>query len=73
MLAAKYLNNYVFTVIGSVGAANSDVKQEVVCVERTGKREKLLDVLKDIDAESSKYWSPRNHAWTYSCLGIMTK
>ena len=55
MLAAKYLNNYVFTVIGSVGAANSDVKQEVVCVERTGKREKLLDVLKDIDAESSKY------------------
>lgn len=47
-MASAYLNNYVFYVVGTVGAANTDVVQEVVNVQRNQKRETLVNKLSDV-------------------------
>jgi len=43
--AAEFLNDYVFLVIGVVGGACQDVKQEFVEVERNTKRDKVFEIL----------------------------
>lgn len=53
-LAAKYLNNYVFYVVGTVGAANTDVVQVVESVQRNQKREILLNKLRDFISENGE-------------------
>lgn len=46
--AAEFLKkNYVFITIGIVGGACSDVGQEFLQVERSEKRGKLLEILRD--------------------------
>lgn len=46
--AAEFLkSNYVFISIGIVGGACSDVVQEFLQVERSEKRGKLLEILRD--------------------------
>ena len=52
MLARKYLNNYVFYVVGMVGAANTDVLQDLLPVPKNNKRETLINKLRDITSES---------------------
>ncbi|KAF2356812.1 DEAD/DEAH box helicase domain [Trinorchestia longiramus] len=53
-LAAKYLNDYVFYVVGVVGAANTDVHQEVLNVPRFQKRELLVSQLSEILSANAK-------------------
>nr|ADB28894.1 vasa-like protein [Macrobrachium nipponense] len=40
-LATNFMNNYVFVVVGTVGAANTDVSQEIVEVNK-GKKKDIL-------------------------------
>ena len=47
-LAAEFLSNYVFIVVGMVGAANADVQQLVEVVEKFEKKNRLLAVLEDL-------------------------
>ncbi|MCL4124395.1 UNVERIFIED_CONTAM: hypothetical protein GTU68_031926, partial [Idotea baltica] len=46
-LSKSYLNDYIFVVTGIVGAANIDVKQMLLCVDKADKREKLLSFIKE--------------------------
>jgi len=50
-LAGKYQNNYVFFVVGVVGAANADVVQEVMEVEGRAKNKVLVDKLSELSVE----------------------
>ena len=43
--AGEFLNEYVFIVIGVVGGACRDVKQEFMEVQRKDKRGKILEIL----------------------------
>ncbi|CAL8080367.1 unnamed protein product [Orchesella dallaii] len=43
--AKNILGDYVYIVIGVVGGACADVKQEIVQVERAEKRKKIMDIL----------------------------
>ena len=47
-LASEFLNDYVFIVVGMVGAANMDVEQTVIKVEGNEKRNNLFGILEDI-------------------------
>ncbi|ROT63942.1 vasa-like protein [Penaeus vannamei] len=47
-LASAFLNNYLFVVVGTVGAANTDVKQEVLCVPKFEKKAKLVEMCEEI-------------------------
>nr|UNA88846.1 VASA [Penaeus merguiensis] len=47
-LASAFLNNYLFVVVGSVGAANTDVKQEVLSVPKFEKKAKLIEMCEEI-------------------------
>lgn len=47
-LALRYLHNYVYIVIGMVGAANTDVHQTVLEVEGCHKRQTLVNHISDI-------------------------
>ena len=47
-LALKYLHNYVYIVVGMVGAANTDVHQTVLEVEGCKKRQTLVNHINDI-------------------------
>ncbi|CAL4066634.1 unnamed protein product, partial [Meganyctiphanes norvegica] len=47
-LALRYLQNYVFIVVGMVGAANTDVHQTVIEVEGCKKRQTLVNHIQDI-------------------------
>ncbi|XP_069172397.1 probable ATP-dependent RNA helicase vasa-like isoform X2 [Procambarus clarkii] len=40
--ALDYLHNYLFLVVGSVGAANRDVKQEILHIDNVKKRDTLI-------------------------------
>ena len=52
-LAAEFLNDYLFIVVGIVGAANTDVRQTVLNVEQHEKRAALQNTLNDILADST--------------------
>lgn len=47
-VAAKYLNNYVFVTTGNIGGMNPDVCQEFHEVQRQDKRNKLVEILRDL-------------------------
>ena len=47
-LATDLLSDYLFLVVGMVGAACDDVTQTVVAVDKFGKRDKLIEILKDV-------------------------
>merc|ERR1719295_1120630 len=48
-LAKSILNDgYLFCAVGVVGAANTDVKQKLIATRKQDKREKLLEILKDL-------------------------
>ncbi|CAG0898823.1 unnamed protein product [Cyprideis torosa] len=53
-LAAKFLNDYLYLTIGTVGAANTDVTQTIYEVERLNKRERLLEILNGEDLAKGK-------------------
>lgn len=50
-LAQDFLKNYLFLTIGTVGGANTDVKQSVVKATKFEKRDKLLEILNEIGNE----------------------
>ena len=43
--AAKFLNNYVYIVVGVIGGACDDVQQIFIPLERGEKREKLIEII----------------------------
>lgn len=45
-IASKYLDNYLYVVVGMVGGACSDVTQEFLQVAKFDKRKKLIEILK---------------------------
>ncbi|CAG0893106.1 unnamed protein product [Cyprideis torosa] len=53
-MAAKFLNDYLYLTIGTVGAANTDVTQTFYEVERLQKRELLLEILNKEDLDKGK-------------------
>lgn len=48
-LAGQYLHEYIFLTVGIVGGASSDVTQTVFEVQKTRKRDKLFEILKEED------------------------
>ena len=46
-LAADFLNDYLFVTVGRVGAANTDIEQNVFQVTQFEKRDKLVSILND--------------------------
>jgi probable ATP-dependent RNA helicase DDX4 len=44
--AKKFLHDYVYIVIGVVGGACKDVKQEIMRVEKSEKRQKILEIIR---------------------------
>ena len=49
-LATEFLaDDYLFVTVGIVGAANSDVEQRLLKVEKFSKRSKLIEILGDCD------------------------
>merc|ERR1719461_2057421 len=47
-LALDFLNDYLFLAIGIVGGASSDVKQTFLKLGKFEKREKLLEILREV-------------------------
>jgi len=52
-MALDFLQDYLFLTIGIVGGASKDVTQTVFEVEKFSKREKLLELLKDVGTEKT--------------------
>lgn len=50
-LAKDLLENYLFLVVGMVGAACDDVTQTVCEVDKFAKRDKLVEILKDVGTD----------------------
>merc|ERR1711972_28077 len=50
-MALDFLHDYLFLTIGIVGGASKDVTQTVFEVEKFSKREKLLDILRDVGTD----------------------
>lgn len=50
-LAKDLLDNYLFLVVGMVGAACDDVTQTVCEVDKFAKRDKLVEILKDVGTD----------------------
>jgi len=50
-LAKDLLNDYLFLVVGMVGAACDDVTQSVWEVDKFAKRDKLVEILKDVGTD----------------------
>ena len=46
-LAADFLNDYLFVTVGRVGAANTDITQNVFQVTQFEKRDKLVSILNE--------------------------
>jgi len=44
-IASKYLDNYLYVVVGMVGGACTDVSQEFLQVSKFDKRKTLIDIL----------------------------
>ena len=53
-LAAEFLHDYLFLAIGVIGGACADVKQDFFEVGQYNKREKLIEILKDLPAVEKK-------------------
>jgi len=51
LLAKDLLENYIFKVVGMVGGACDDVTQVVWEVDKFAKREKLVEILKDVGTD----------------------
>ena len=51
-IARSYLSDYLFLRVGIVGAANTDITQSIIRVNRYEKREKLIDILQDLMAQN---------------------
>jgi len=49
--AAKFLNNYVYIVVGVIGGACDDVQQIFIPLERGEKREKLIEIINESDKD----------------------
>lgn len=47
-IAGKYLHDYVFVTTGNIGGMNPDVCQEFHEVQRQDKRNKLVEILRDL-------------------------
>lgn len=54
--ALKFMDNYVFLVVGTVGSANQDVTQTIVNVTKFDKRQKIVEHLKSIDIGELHCW-----------------
>merc|ERR1712156_1270522 len=52
-MALDFLQDYLFLTIGIVGGASKDVTQTVFEVEKFSKREKLLELLKEVGTEKT--------------------
>lgn len=52
-LATDFLNDHVFITVGKVGAANQDIVQEIVQVDKYAKKDKLLEYIQ-ADMEGGK-------------------
>ncbi|XP_035216173.1 probable ATP-dependent RNA helicase vasa-like isoform X2 [Stegodyphus dumicola] len=50
-MAGDFLDNYLFLTVGMVGAANADVEQTFFSVGQYDKRQKLMDILKDVGTD----------------------
>ena len=46
-LAADFLNDYLFVTVGRVGAANTDITQNIFQVTQFEKRDKLVSILNE--------------------------
>ena len=46
-LAADFLNDYLFVTVGRVGAANTDIEQNIFQVSQFEKRDKLVSILNE--------------------------
>jgi superfamily II DNA/RNA helicase len=45
-IAAKYLDNYLYVVVGMVGGACADVSQQFIQISKFEKRDKLMEILR---------------------------
>lgn len=52
-LAADFLNDHVFITVGKVGAANQDIVQELIQVDKFNKKDKLQELIM-ADMENAK-------------------
>jgi len=52
-MALDFLQDYLFLTIGIVGGASKDVTQSVFEVEKFAKREKLLDLLREVGTDKT--------------------
>ncbi|XP_069943644.1 probable ATP-dependent RNA helicase vasa-like isoform X1 [Cherax quadricarinatus] len=48
--ARGFMDNYLFLVVGTIGAANKDVQQEIVQIDKFNKREKLVEYIQSLNA-----------------------
>jgi len=44
-LAADFLNDHIFITVGKVGSANQDIVQELIQVDKYGKKDKLQEII----------------------------
>lgn len=47
-MAKEFLDNYLFLTVGMIGAANTDVTQTFFNVGQFDKRDKLLEILREV-------------------------
>lgn len=52
-LAGKFLKEYVFITVGIVGSACTDVEQKFYETQRSEKRNKLMEIIKEGDAQGT--------------------
>jgi len=52
-MAIDFLEQYLFLTIGIVGGASSDVTQTILEVEKFGKRNKLIELLRDVGTDKT--------------------
>ena len=50
-LVLEFLENYLFLAIGVVGGASADVKQEFFEVKKFGKRDKVVELLREVGTD----------------------
>lgn len=50
--AKEFLHDYIYIVIGVVGGACKDVEQEILQVEKSEKRKKIMDILKEAGGDT---------------------
>lgn len=51
--AGKFLQDYIFVAVGIVGGACSDVQQDIICMKKYEKRDKLIEILNDGDPQGT--------------------